>query len=77
MPNPAFVIPAEDICHSGALALPGVLRMVPDIHATQIDNRRYAVSASGFNGRFASKRQVLIRPVVIEPSLLLSARWKI
>ncbi|UCV22804.1 hypothetical protein [Ferribacterium limneticum] len=77
MPNPAFVIPAEDICHSGPLALPDALRVVPDIHAAQFDSGRYAKSASGFNGRFASKRQVLITPVVIEPSLLLSARWKI
>lgn len=60
VPAAAFVITAEDIRRSGALALPDALRMVPGIQVAQIDSGRYAVSARGFNGRFANKLQVLI-----------------
>lgn len=60
VPAAAFVISADDIARSGALALPDVLRMVPGIEVAQIDNGRYAVTARGFNGRFANKLQVLV-----------------
>lgn len=60
VPAAAFVVTAEDIRRSGALALPDVLRMVPGIQVAQIDSGRYAVTARGFNGRFANKLQVLI-----------------
>ena len=60
VPAAAFVISAEDIRRSGALALPDVLRMPPGIQVAQIDSGRYAVTARGFNGRFANKLQVLI-----------------
>ena len=60
VPAAAFVISAEDIRRSGAQNLPEVLRMAPGIEVAQIDNGRYAVSARGFNGRFANKLQVLI-----------------
>jgi len=60
VPAAAFVITTEDIRRSGALALPDVLRMVPGIQVAQVDSGRYAVSARGFNGRFANKLQVLI-----------------
>ena len=60
VPAAAFVITAEDIRRSGAQALPDILRMVPGIQVAQIDSGRYAVTARGFNGRFANKLQVLI-----------------
>ncbi|MBS1140056.1 MAG: TonB-dependent receptor [Proteobacteria bacterium] len=60
VPAAAFVITSEDIRRSGALALPDVLRMVPGIQVAQIDSGRYAVTARGFNGRFANKLQVLV-----------------
>lgn len=60
VPAAAFVITSEDIRRSGALALPDVLRMVPGIQVAQIDSGRFAVTARGFNGRFANKLQVLI-----------------
>lgn len=60
VPAAAFVISAEDIRRSGATALPDVLRMVPGIEVAQISTARYAVSARGFNGRFANKLQVLV-----------------
>lgn len=63
MPTAAFVIPAEDICRSGALALPDVLRMVPGVQVGQIDSGRYAVYQRAVltvivpaRGRFCSHR---------------------
>jgi len=60
VPAAAFVISSDDIRRSGAQTLPDVLRMVPGIEVAQIDKGRYAVTARGFNGRFANKLQVLI-----------------
>ena len=60
VPAAAFVISSDDIRRSGAQTVPDVLRMAPGIEVAQIDNGRYAVSARGFNGRFANKLQVLV-----------------
>ena len=59
VPAAAFVISADDIRRSGALALPDVLRMVPGIQVGQVDSGRYAVTARGFNGRFADRKSVV------------------
>ncbi|RNE91754.1 TonB-dependent receptor [Marichromatium sp. AB32] len=55
-----FVIGAEDIRRSGATALPELLRMVPGLQVSRLDANKWAVSARGFNGRFANKLLVLI-----------------
>ncbi len=55
-----FVITAEDIRRSGAQAVPEVLRMVPGLEVARISANQWAVSARGFNGRFANKLLVLI-----------------
>lgn len=60
VPAAAFVISSDDIRRSGAQTVPDVLRMAPGIEVAQLDNGRYAVSARGFNGRFANKLQVLV-----------------
>lgn len=54
-----FVITREDIARSGARNLPDLLAMAPGIEVARIGNDRWAVSARGFNGRFANKLQVL------------------
>lgn len=73
----AFVISAEDIRRSGAQALPDVLRMVPGIQVAQIDNGRYAVTARSFNGRFATKLQVLIDGRSIYHPLFAGVIWEL
>lgn len=73
----AFVISAEDIRRSGAQALPDVLRMVPGIQVAQIDNGRYAVTARSFNGRFATKLQVLIDGRSIYHPLFAGVLWEL
>ena len=55
-----FVISSDDIKRSGATNLPDILRMVPGLHVARIDANKWAVTARGFNGRFANKLLVLI-----------------
>jgi iron complex outermembrane recepter protein len=76
VPAAAFVISAEDIRRSGAQALPDVLRMAPGIEVAQVDNGRYAVSARGFNGRFANKLQVLVDGRSIYSPFFSGTMWE-
>lgn len=76
VPAAAFVISSEDIRRSGAYALPDVLRMVPGIEVAQVDNGRYAVSARGFNGRFANKLQVLVDGRSIYSPFFSGVMWE-
>jgi iron complex outermembrane recepter protein len=55
-----FVITQEDIRRSGATNIPDLLRMVPGMDVGQIDSNVWAISARGFNGRFANKLLVLL-----------------
>lgn len=55
-----FVITSEDIRRSGVTNIPDVLRMVPGVSVARIDSSKWAVTARGFNGRFARKLLVLI-----------------
>lgn len=73
----AFVISSEDIRRSGAQALPDVLRMAPGIEVAQIDSGRYAVSARGFNGRFANKLLVLVDGRSIYSPLFAGVVWEL
>jgi iron complex outermembrane receptor protein len=59
-PAAVFVITQEDIRHSGANSIPGLLKMVPGLDVVQLDANRWAVSARGFNGQFANKLLVMI-----------------
>lgn len=55
-----FVITENDIKRSGVTSIPDALRMAPGINVAQITSSKWAISARGFNGRFASKLLVLI-----------------
>jgi iron complex outermembrane recepter protein len=55
-----FVISQEDIRRSGVTSIPELLRMVPGLEVAHIDASKWAVSARGFNDRFADKLLVLI-----------------
>ncbi len=59
-PAAIYVITHDDIKRSGATNLPDVLRMAPGLEVARIDSNKWAVSARGFNGRFANKLLVLI-----------------
>ncbi|MGR9053267.1 MAG: TonB-dependent receptor plug domain-containing protein, partial [Gammaproteobacteria bacterium] len=55
-----YVITHEDIKRSGVTSIPEALRMAPGLDVARIDANKWAVSARGFNGRFANKLLVLI-----------------
>jgi iron complex outermembrane recepter protein len=55
-----FVITPDDIRRSGATNIPDLLRMVPGVDVAQINAHTWAISARGFNGRFANKLLVLV-----------------
>jgi iron complex outermembrane recepter protein len=55
-----YVITQEEIRRSGMTSIPDLLRMVPGLNVARIDGTKWAISARGFNGRFADKLLVLI-----------------
>lgn len=59
-PAAVYVITRDDILRSGATSIPEVLRMVPGLEVAQIDANTWAVSARGFNSRFANKMLIMI-----------------
>lgn len=59
-PAAVYVITQEDIRRSGMTSLPDLLRLAPGLDVARIDGSKWAVSARGFNGRFANKLLVLI-----------------
>ena len=59
-PAAIFVISQDDIKRIGVTSIPEALRLAPGIDVARIDANKWAVSARGFNGRFANKLLVLI-----------------
>ena len=55
-----YVITQEDIQRSGATNIPDLLRMVPGMDVAQINSNTWAISARGFNGRYADDLMVLL-----------------
>jgi iron complex outermembrane receptor protein len=55
-----FVITQDDIQRIGARSIPEALRLAPGLEVAQIDANKWAISARGFNGRFANKLLVLM-----------------
>jgi iron complex outermembrane receptor protein len=71
-----FVITRDDIRRSGATSLPEVLRLAPGLHVARIDARSWAVSARGFNSRFANKLQVLVDGRSIYTPMFSGVMWE-
>ena len=72
----AFVVTAEDIQRSGATSIPEALRMVPGLEVARIGSSRWAVTARGFNGRFANKLLVLIDGRSVYSPLFSGVFWE-
>ena len=70
-----YVITQEDLRRSGATSIPEALRMVPGVQVAQIDANKWAVSARGFNGRFANKLLVLIDGRSVYTLLFSGVYW--
>ncbi len=70
------VITADDIRRCRALSIPEILRLVPGVHVAQIDALRWAITARGFNSRFANKLQVLIDGRSIYSPMFSGTYWE-
>ena len=59
-PSAIYVITQEDIRHSTATTLPGLLRGVPGLEVAQINGNQWAITSRGFNGEFNTKMLVMV-----------------
>ncbi|MCP4039820.1 MAG: TonB-dependent receptor [bacterium] len=55
-----YVLTGDDIRRSAVTTIPDALRLVPGLQVAQLDSNKWAVTARGFNERFANKLLVLI-----------------
>lgn len=74
-PAAVFVITHEDIRRSGVTSIPDALRMVPGLQVARIDANKWAISARGFNGRFANKLLVMIDGRSVYTPLTSGVLW--
>ncbi len=72
-----FVITQEDIRRSGATCIPEVLRMAPGIQVAHIDANKWAITARGFNGKYANKLLVLQDGRTIYTPLYSGVYWDV
>ncbi len=72
-----FVITQEDLRRSGVTSIPEALRMAPGVQVARIDASKWAVSARGFNGRFANKLLVLIDGRSVYTPLFSGVYWDV
>ncbi|MEW6322184.1 MAG: TonB-dependent receptor [Acidobacteriota bacterium] len=71
------VITQDDLRRSGATSLMEVLRLVPGLQVARIDSNKYAISARGFNGRFANKLLVLLDGRSLYTPLFSGVFWEV
>jgi iron complex outermembrane recepter protein len=75
-PAAAFVITQEDIRRSGVTTIMDALRMAPGIQVAQIDGNKWAITARGFNARFANKLLVLMDGRTIYSPFFSGVIWE-
>ena len=59
-PAAIYVITHDDIIRSGAVTLPEILRLAPNLQVAEINAGNYAITARGFNSADAGKLLVMI-----------------
>ncbi|MFT7616878.1 MAG: iron complex outermembrane receptor protein [Planctomycetota bacterium] len=74
-PAAIFVVTQDDIQRAGARSIPEALRLVPGIEVAQVTRHRWAVTARGFNGIFASKMLVLMDGRTLYTPLFSGTFW--
>lgn len=72
-----YVISQEDIRRSGATTIAEALRMAPGLNVAEIDSHSWAISARGFNSRFANKLLVLIDGRSVYTPLFSGVFWDV
>jgi iron complex outermembrane receptor protein len=70
-----FVLPGEEIRHSGVRSIAEALRLVPGLEVAQSDAHTYAISARGFNGTSADKLEVLLDGRSVYTPLTSAVFW--
>lgn len=71
------VLTSDDIRRSGATSIPELLRHVPGLEVARIDSNKWAISARGFNWRYANKLLVLIDGRSIYTPLFSGVYWDV
>jgi len=71
-----YVITQEDIRRSGALTLPEVLRLAPNLQVARADASQYAITARGFNSVLANKILVLVDGRTVYSPLFSGVFWE-
>jgi len=76
-PAAIHVLTGDDIRRSGATSIPEALRMVPGVNVAQINPGAWAISARGFNSRFANKLLVMIDGRSVYTPLFSGVYWDV
>ena len=71
------VITQEDIRRSGMTSIPELLRLVPGMDVAHVDASKWAITARGFNGRFANKMLVLVDGRTVYSPLFAGVYWEV
>jgi iron complex outermembrane receptor protein len=75
VPAAMFVLTQEDIRRSGLTSIPELLRLVPGVEVARINANMWAITARGFNARFANKLLVLIDGRVVYDPEFAGVFW--
>lgn len=74
-PSAVYVLTDRDILRSGARSIPEALRMVPGLNLGRINANKWAISARGFNSRFANKLLVMIDGRTVYTPVFSGVYW--
>ncbi len=74
-PTAIYVITQEEIRRSGLTSVPELLRLVPGMDVAHVDASKWAITARGFNGRFANKMLVLVDGRTVYSPLFAGVYW--
>lgn len=72
-----YVISQEDIRRSGATSIPEALRMAPGLNVARIGSSSWAISARGFNGRYANKLLVQMDGRTVYTPMFSGVFWNV
>ncbi|NPA94442.1 MAG: TonB-dependent receptor [Thermodesulfobacteria bacterium] len=72
-----YVITQEDIRRSGVTSIPEALRMAPGVQVAQIDANKWAITARGFNDKYANKLLVLMDGRTVYTPLYSGVYWDV
>ncbi len=72
-----FVITQEDIRRSGLTTIPELLRMAPGVDVARIDGADWAISARGFNDKYANQLLVLVDGRTVYTPLFSGVYWEL